>query len=109
MPPGSTWTRPKGGFFVWVSMPEGVDSQSMMARGVDARVAFVPGGAFYADGQGARNVRLSYCFPTVENIRIGVERFADVLEGELGVLRTFGVRSPNLQPGRVVGPGPDLS
>ncbi|GAB3811505.1 PLP-dependent aminotransferase family protein [Tessaracoccus terricola] len=109
MPPGSTWTHPKGGFFVWVSMPEGVDSQSMMARGVDARVAFVPGGAFYADGQGARNVRLSYCFPTVENIRIGVERFADVLEGELDVLRTFGVRSPNPQPGRVVGPGPDLS
>lgn len=109
MPAGCTWTRPEGGFFVWVTMPEGVDSQSMMARGVDARVAFVPGGAFYADGQGARNVRLSYCFPTPADIRVGVERFADVVEGELDVLRTFGLRSPNLQPGRVVGPGPDLS
>lgn len=109
MPPGSTWTRPKGGFFVWVTMPEGVDSQSMMPRGVDARVAFVPGGAFYADGQGARNVRLSYCFPTALDIRVGVERFADVLEHELDVLRTFGVHQPHSRPGRIVGPGPDLS
>lgn len=109
MPPGCTWTRPRGGFFVWVTMPEGVDSQVMLPRGVDARVAFVPGGAFYADGQGARNVRLSYCFPTPENIRIGVERFADVLENELEVMTTFGVHSPTIHPGRPVGPGPDLS
>ncbi|MCC2593827.1 PLP-dependent aminotransferase family protein [Tessaracoccus sp. OS52] len=109
MPPGCTWTRPKGGFFVWVTMPEGVDSQVMLPRGVDARVAFVPGSAFYADGQGARNVRLSYCFPTPDNIRIGVERFADVLEGELEVMTTFGVHSPTIHPGRPVGPGPDLS
>lgn len=109
MPKGSTWTHPLGGFFVWVTLPEGIDSQAMLPRGVDARVAFVPGGAFYADGQGARNVRLSYCFPTPENIRLGVERFADVVRGELEVLEIFGAQPTTRHPGqRNVVPGPDF-
>ncbi len=109
MPAGCTWTRPGGGFFVWVTMPEGLDSQSMLPRGVDARVAFVPGAAFYADGQGARNVRLSYCFPTAERIVTGVERFADVVRHELDVLSTFGVHTTHAASQPQGSPGPDVS
>ena len=109
MPQGSTWTRPAGGFFVWVTMPEGVDSQAMLPRGVDHRVAFVPGPAFFADGGGARNVRLSYCFPTSERIRLGVQRFAEVIRGELEVMSTFGVHVSPTNLRRAPGPGPDLS
>lgn len=110
MPPGSTWTKPAGGFFVWVTLPEGIDSQAMLPRGVSARVAFVPGPAFYADGQGSRNVRLSFCFPPAERIVTGVQRFADVVRRELDVLTTFGVTTSAHQPLRsAVGPGPDLT
>ncbi|AQP48532.1 GntR family transcriptional regulator [Tessaracoccus aquimaris] len=109
MPEGSTWTHPAGGFFVWVTLPEGVDSQAMLPRGVDARVAFVPGPAFYADGGGARNVRLSYCFPTSDRIQLGVQRFAGVIRNELEVMSTFGVRVSPTKSRRAPGPGPDLS
>jgi len=109
MPEGSTWTHPAGGFFVWVTLPEGIDSQAMLPRGVDARVAFVPGPAFFADGGGARNVRLSYCFPTPDRIRLGVQRFADVIRGELEVMSTFGVHVSPTNLRRGPGPGPDLS
>ena len=109
MPEGSTWTHPAGGFFVWVTLPEGIDSQAMLPRGVDARVAFVPGPAFFADGGGARNVRLSYCFPTADRIRTGVERFAKVISGELEVMNTFGVHVSPTHLRRAPGPGPDLS
>lgn len=108
MPPDTSWTHPTGGFFVWVSLPEGIDAQAMLPRGVDARVAFVPGAAFYADGQGGRNVRLSYCFPPAERIATGVERFADVVRNELDMLDIFGVVSPTRHP-QAAGPGADIS
>lgn len=110
MPAGTSWTNPAGGFFVWVTLPEGLDSQAMLPRGVDARVAFVPGSAFYADGQGARNVRLSFCFPPAERIREGVQRFADVVRRELDMMDIFGVHSAApIEPRRPSGPGPNLS
>lgn len=103
MPAGCKWTRPGGGFFVWVSLPQGVDAAAMLPRGINARVAFVPGPAFYADGQGLSNVRLSFCFPTAERITTGVERFAQVVRGELELLQTFGITS-NPHRERAVGP-----
>ena len=55
----------------------------MLPRAVTARVAYVPGTGFYADGFGSRQLRLSYCYPTPERIREGVRRLAGVLEAEL--------------------------
>ncbi len=108
MPGDCSWTRPAGGFFVWVTLPEGVDASAMLPRGVSARVAFVPGPAFFADGQGSRNVRLSYCFPTPERITTGVERFAQVVRSELDMLQTFGMHTPAAHH-RTFGPGPDVN
>jgi 2-aminoadipate transaminase len=90
MPAGTSWTVPGGGFFVWVTLPAGLDSQAMLPRAVTARVAYVPGTAFYADGFGSRHMRLSYCFPTPERIREGSRRLGEVLQYEAGVLETFG-------------------
>ena len=109
MPEGTTWTHPAGGFFVWLTLPEGLDSQAMLPRGVNARVAFIPGGAFYADGQGARNVRLSYCFPPPDRIKTGVQRFAEVVRRELEVMDTFGIEASPTARHRPTGPGPDLT
>ena len=108
MPPGTSWTHPIGGFFVWVTLPVGIDAQAMLPRGVDHRVAFVPGAAFYADGQGSRNARLSYCFPTAERIVTGVERFADVVRNEIDMVDIFGVKAPS-RHAQVPGPGADVS
>ncbi len=114
--PMTTWTVPQGGFYVWVRMPEGVDATAMLPRAVTERVAYVPGTAFYADGQGRDAMRLSYCYPTPDRIREGVRRLATVVEAELDLVRTFGPSSGRRQAGRpgrgrsgVDAPGPDLS
>jgi 2-aminoadipate transaminase len=90
--PRASWTTPHGGFYVWVTLPEGLDATAMLPRAVTERVAYVPGTAFYADGQGRRNLRLSYCYPTPDRIREGVRRLAGVIDAELDVLETFGPR-----------------
>jgi len=111
MPAGTTWTHPTGGFYVWLTLPEGLDSKVMQPRALSARIAYVPGVGFYADGQGGRDMRLSYCFPEPERIREGVRRLAGVLEQELELLETFG---PTTQPlrhghGHAETPSPDLA
>jgi 2-aminoadipate transaminase len=90
LPDGCRWTRPDGGFYVWVTLPDGLDAKAMLPRAVTARVAYVPGTAFYADSLGSRQLRLSFCYPTPERIREGVRRLAGVLAGELDLVRTFG-------------------
>ncbi|QNG55469.1 PLP-dependent aminotransferase family protein [Pseudonocardia petroleophila] len=90
LPEGCTWNVPDGGFYVWLTVPEGVDTKAMLPRAVTARVAYASGTGFYADGFGSRQLRLSYCYPTPERITEGVRRLAAVLEAELDVMRTFG-------------------
>lgn len=110
MPPGTTWTHPEGGFFVWVTLPEGLDSQALLARAVSARVAYVPGTAFYADGFGSRNMRLSFCFPTPERILEGTRRLGQVLTSELEMHATFGLGTEAPRYRDVTsGPAPDVS
>ncbi|RBQ15771.1 PLP-dependent aminotransferase family protein [Spongiactinospora rosea] len=108
MPDGCSWTRPAGGFFVWMTLPQGLDSKAILPRAVAERVAFVPGTGFYADGQGAAHMRLSYCYPEPDRIREGVRRLAGVIEQEMLVHETFGTGTT---PGRagVQTPGPDLA
>ncbi len=111
LPDTCSWTMPRGGFYVWVTLPEGLDAKAMQARAVAARVAYVPGIAFYADGNGRRNMRLSYCFPPPDRIREGVRRLAGVLDEELELLETFGPVTPGAQrPGQHFdGPTPELA
>jgi 2-aminoadipate transaminase len=96
---GVTWTHPTGGFYVWLKLPDGLDARAMLAKAISARVAYVPGGSFYADGQGGSNLRLSYCFPTPERIREGVRRLAGVVTEELELLRALGGMPAATEPG----------
>jgi 2-aminoadipate transaminase len=89
MPPGCRWTRPAGGFFVWLRLPDGVDAKVMLPRAISARVAYVPGTGFYADGSGSQFVRLCYAFPPPERIREGIRRLASVIEGEISLRSDF--------------------
>ena len=90
MPAGTRWTIPSGGFYIWVTLPEGLHSKEMLPRAIAERVAYVPGTGFYADGNGAANLRLSYCFPPPDRIREGVRRLAAVVEQELALRAVFG-------------------
>ncbi|HEV2451275.1 MAG TPA: PLP-dependent aminotransferase family protein [Streptosporangiaceae bacterium] len=90
MPSGCRWTRPDGGFYVWLRLPEGLDSKRMLPRAISARVAYVPGVGFYADGSGAEYLRLSYCYPGPATIREGVRRLAGVIEAETELHEVFG-------------------
>ncbi|CAN5277502.1 PLP-dependent aminotransferase family protein [soil metagenome] len=94
MPAGTTWTRPDGGFYVWLTLPEGLDAKAMLPRAVTNRVAYVPGTAFYADGYGSRCMRLSYCYPSPQRIREGVRRLASVIAAELDLRSTFNAAVP---------------
>ncbi len=109
MPPGTTWTRPAGGFYSWLTLPEGLDATAMLPRAVSALVAYVPGTGFYVDGQGRRNLRLSYCYPEPDRIREGVRRLAAVMEQEIEIGQTFGTSSMLHQSPGSATPAPDLA
>jgi 2-aminoadipate transaminase len=106
--PAATWTVPAGGFYTWVKLPEGLDSKSMLPRAVTARVAYVPGTAFYMDGQGADHMRLSFCYPTPDRIREGVRRLAGVVDSEMELVKIFGTGT-NRGGDTVSFPSPDLA
>ncbi len=92
--PDLSWTHPNGGFYVWVTLPENLDSKSMLPRAVKELVAYTPGTAFYADGNGRTAMRLSFCYPTPEFIREGIRRLSVVVNGELELLNTFSQTAP---------------
>lgn len=108
MPAGTTWTVPTGGFYSWLTLPEGMDATAMLPRAVAALVAYVPGTGFFVDGQGRDSMRLSYCYPTPERITEGVRRLAGVMEEEMDLIHTFGSAASNLPPGPAT-PRPDLA
>ncbi|HSK90322.1 MAG TPA: PLP-dependent aminotransferase family protein [Euzebyales bacterium] len=89
MPDDCSWSVPTGGFFVWFRLPEGMDSKDLLPSALRARVAYVPGRAFYADGSGDREMRLSYCFPPSERIREGVRRLAGVIRDQAELRQAF--------------------
>ena len=82
-PKGATWTKPGGGFYVWITLPPEIDTKALMPKAIVAKVAYVPGTAFYADGFGSWSMRLSYCYPSPERIREGVRSLAGVINTEM--------------------------
>jgi len=90
--PMCSWNSPEGGFYTWVKLPEGLNAQAMLPRAVTNLVAYVSGTAFYADGQGRDHMRLSFCYPTPERIREGVQRLAAVVRAEAELVDMFGLR-----------------
>lgn len=86
MPEATAWTRPTGGFFVWMTAPPGIDTSDLLAKALKRRVAYVPGRGFYADGSGGDHMRLCFSSPTVERIQEGVVRLAELLHDETELL-----------------------
>ncbi len=108
--PEARWTVPEGGFYTWVTLPEGLDAKTMLPRAVTNLVAYVSGTAFYADDQGHNHMRLSFCYPTPQRIREGVRRLAGVVRAEGELVEMFGTTGAAPAAARTIDtPTPDQS
>lgn len=79
MPPAATWTRPRGGFFVWLTAPEAIDTVALSARAQREGVAFVPGAPFYVDDRGRNQIRLAFSGVPEDRIEEGIKRLGRLM------------------------------
>jgi 2-aminoadipate transaminase len=79
MPEGARWTTPAGGFFSWLTLPEGGNAELLARRAVEAGVGIVPGTAFFPDGRGRDQVRLSFSLVDEEAIDAGISTLAELV------------------------------
>ncbi len=77
------FTRPEGGMFLWVTLPEGISSLKLFDKAIKEKVAFVPGQAFFSDGSGSNTMRLNFSNCDEEKITQGIERLAKVISAEV--------------------------
>jgi 2-aminoadipate transaminase len=83
MPDGTTWTRPKGGLFVWLTLPDYLDTTDLLARALQHDVAFVPGRGAYLDGRGGNSMRINFSGVGEDDIREGISRIGTVVAEQL--------------------------
>lgn len=83
MPAGSTWTTPEGGFFVWLTLPEGLDAVRMRPMARERGVEYLPGATCYTDGSGANKIRLSFSFADEQQIEEGIRILGEVFKAEM--------------------------
>lgn len=83
MPEGVTWTHPEGGLFLWVRLPEHIDTVEMFPEAIANNVAYVVGSAFHCDGGGRNTMRLNFSYPTEEQIAEGIKRLAAAIKKKI--------------------------
>jgi len=83
MPKDVKWTRPKGGMFIWLTLPSHIDTSMLLQTSLDQKVAFVPGAAFHANGGGTNTLRLNFSHSTPERITEGVTRLGRAVKALL--------------------------
>jgi 2-aminoadipate transaminase len=82
-PESAFWNKPEGGFFVFVTLPEKINADEMLYDAVKEKVAYVSGSSFFANGEGKNTMRLSFCYPAVDDIKEGIKRLGKVIEKQL--------------------------
>jgi 2-aminoadipate transaminase len=82
-PDNARWTRPQGGMFLWVTLPEGIDAAELLSDALEYRIAFVPGAVFHPCGGGANTIRLSFSNATPERIEEGIRQLGKLLHARL--------------------------
>ena len=88
LPKGVAYTRPEGGFFIWLTLPEGIDTYDLLQEGVKTGVIFIPGAAFSPGEEPSHALRLAFCAVDEQTITEGVRRLAALLEREIAALRS---------------------
>lgn len=78
-PEDVSWTKPAGGLFLWVTLPEFLDATKLLKTAIENKVAFVPGDAFHPHGDGRNSLRLNFSYCNPEKINIGIQRLGQVI------------------------------
>lgn len=97
-PREAEWTRPQGGLFIWVTLPDFIDTTDLLARALRDNVAFVPGAAAYLDGRGRSSMRLNFSGADEDEIREGVRRIGEVVREQVALYGTLTGESRKRDP-----------
>lgn len=115
-PRESEWTLPQGGLFIWVTLPDYIDTTDLLARALEEHVAFVPGRAAFLDGRGGSSLRLNFSGVAEDLIREGIRRLGEVVREQVALYSTLTGAGPATAEGSGHGnrtpatePEPDLA
>jgi len=89
LPAAASWTRPQGGLFIWVTLPDFIDTTDLLARALAENVAFVPGEAAFVDGRGRHCMRLNFSSEADDDIREGVRRIGKIVAEQVALYETL--------------------
>jgi 2-aminoadipate transaminase len=109
LPAAASWTHPQGGLFIWVTLPDYINTTDLLARALAENVAFVPGEAAFADGRGRASMRLNFSSSTEDEIREGVRRIGKIVAQQVALYDTLTghrVTTAAAEPAREAGGGP---
>jgi len=115
-PREADWTHPRGGLFIWATLPDYIDTTDLLARALEEHVAFVPGRAAFVDGRGGSSMRLNFSGVSEDDIREGIRRIGEVVREQVSLYGTLtGVApastrrdEPSVRP-RATEPDPELA
>jgi len=79
---GVSWTKPEGGLFLWVSLPEKIDTMKLFYDAIEYKVAFVPGEVFYGENPSKNHMRINFSFATTQQITEAVRRLSDCIKSQ---------------------------
>jgi len=88
-PRGAEWSKPDGGFFIWLKLPEFLNTREILADSIRNKVAFVPGTGFYADSSGLSEARLAYCTEDTDRIEKGIRILAGIIKEKIKLYKSF--------------------
>jgi 2-aminoadipate transaminase len=97
-PREAEWTHPQGGLFIWVTLPDYIDTTDLLARSLDEHVAFVPGRAAFLDGRGGSSLRLNFSGVDEAQIREGIRRLGEVVREQVELYGTLTGSHPVVRP-----------
>ena len=100
LPAQAGWTHPRGGLFVWVTLPDYIDTTDLLARALRENVAFVPGEGAFDDGRGHNSMRLNFSLPTEEQIREGVRRIGRIVAEQIELYQSLVSKPAEAEPAR---------
>lgn len=80
---GLHWTKPEGGLFLWLTLPETIDTEEMFFEAIEKNVAYVIGSAFHCDGTGHNTMRLNFSYPTENEIKEGIKHLSETVKAKL--------------------------
>ncbi len=83
MPGRVTWTKPQGGLFLFVTLPDHIDTDAILCKAIEKNVAFVAGSTFFCNESGHNTLRINFSYSDEKDIEIGVKRLAEVIKGEI--------------------------